>query len=399
MVGNAPLWGYMCLYRPDAKHTGRCGKDFLEISTAPKSIYGPFFRESGGYLEDLDGDGWEDITLIYHWMVYTISGRTGQPISLTEYDIAKATDPRYPGFHSGRNYGIHTVLTGPDGMVRTVMIGGAPVGQFGGPYAFCNVSRFVGVLASVTKAPAARKLAWSHYYGRNSTVFDLSKGYRPEQAAHPPVVRPPDIENGCIHRFSDGIATTGDARIVIFDAFRQTAPADLCTAEQYSYYAPGNDEKVWYACWDKNLKSKGTWTVQAFTLENGRSLFTQTNFYVWGMSDNFLPGREQVFLAEHLPAQQSFDLSDVTPSKLVVVTLSHGQWQMRGSFPIAGRPKIVLSYPGGPYGVDSASANRNGYADLVTRKNKESGLDEVELEDGSWVAYEQASGQFVRKTP
>jgi hypothetical protein len=398
IVGNAPIWGFMCLYRPGSSRAGRCGKDFMEIPTTPTSKFRPsYFRESGGYLADLDGDGWQDITLIFHYGVYTISGRTGKPLGATEYDIAQGT--KYAKLTSGRNYGIHTALTGPNGAVSVVMIGGAPVGQFGTPYTFCNVSRFVGVLTSKPNELGTRKLAWSHYFGFYPTTFDFSKGgFHPGSADNPPVVQLGSFEDGCIHRFADGIANMGGASVVVFNSFRQRSLVSNCLREQYSFYAPGSDGKAWLACAERNTKSRGSWTLQAFDIKTGRNIVSIPNTYVWGMSNKLLPSSEFVYLAEGSPSDHAFDLSDVPHSALKLYALVDGNWTLRGTFPKAGRPKIVLTYPLGRYAVDySTSGSRNGYAQLVTRHV--GGQDEVQLDDGSWVAFDSQAHKFVLRTP
>jgi hypothetical protein len=268
------------------------------------------------------------------------------------------------------------------------MIGGAPVGQFASPYTFCNVTRFVGVLTSKSKEPATRKLAWSRYFGFYPTAFDFSKGgFHPDLAANPPVIQKGSFEDGCIHRFADGIAKTGNVPIVVFNSFRQRAPVSDCLREQYSYYAPGSDGKEWLACAERNIKSRGSWGLQAYDLKNGRNIASVPNTYVWGMSSRLLPGGEFLYLAEEVPADHAFDLSDVPPSAIELRVLMNGNWETRGTFPSKSRPKIVLTYPQGRYAVDhSTSGSRNGYAQLNTRHVGD--LDEVQLEDGSWIGYD-----------
>jgi hypothetical protein len=54
--------------------------------------YGVVFREAGGTVQDVDGDGWEDVTLIYHAMVHTVSINPTLPsnrvLATTAYDLA-----------------------------------------------------------------------------------------------------------------------------------------------------------------------------------------------------------------------------------------------------------------------------------------------------------------------
>src|SRR5205085_2209477 len=108
--------------------------------------------------------------LLFHSTAFALSPRTRQVLSNFTFDVAIATEPSSPpGFHSGRNYGTHSAITGSDGKLRTVMVGGAPVGSF--TDAYCNVSRFVAALDSTPGQPSTRRLAWSRYFGFNSTTF------------------------------------------------------------------------------------------------------------------------------------------------------------------------------------------------------------------------------------
>jgi hypothetical protein len=441
-----PIWGYLCLYKPGTTQTTgpagqQCGANFMFISTAPTgSYFGAFnpsyyFREVGGYLEDLDADGWDDISLIFHSLIYTVSGKTGQPLATTVYDIASSTNTTYVSpepnspewFHSGRNYGIHTVDVGSDGTIRTVMIGGVPIGTFYD--ANCNVSRFVGVLASTPNNPAGRTLAWSRYFGFGSNNY-----YGPFTVASstPWVTRPGDAVNGCIHRFSDGISLMGSTPIVIFNYFTaadtshytqlggspEPDPTVPCDIEQFTYYMPGNDGSEWYACLAAEVKQRGTWGMQVLRLSDGEPLTGSLKTYIWGMSNKLLPSGEVMYLTQVLPPQENFDLSDVSgePHLQVLALDAQGSWKYYNQFPlpIAGLPVIQNVVARDTEGVGSYT----GYDELITKDIDGDGLQDVEIcanespsavftaggalapcpsQDVVWVGYNQSTGTFVVK--
>lgn len=140
-----------------------------------------------GYLQDLDADGWEDITLIYHTLVASVSTRTAAAIGTTEYDVAAAAEPHSPKwFHDGRNYGIHSAVMGTDGKLRTVIVGGMPVGGF--ENAMCGVSWFVAVLESLPDGPVPFDLR-EHPPGP-LLARALSKGMWSERGKFPVAGRP-----------------------------------------------------------------------------------------------------------------------------------------------------------------------------------------------------------------
>src|SRR5205814_4282462 len=98
------------------------------------------------------------VTVVFHRQVLALSGQNGAQIDALTYDVAESTEPSSPKwFHSGRNYGTHSAYGSSSGALRTVEVGGTPVGSFTDYN--CNVSRFVAVLESTPGAPTTRRLA------------------------------------------------------------------------------------------------------------------------------------------------------------------------------------------------------------------------------------------------
>jgi len=379
--GENPLgdWGRLCVYRPDLPPGEGCGPGFSAIPT----LLGPGeFREVGGTLQDLDGDGWDDINLIYHRRQHTVAAATLALVHDLEYDAAAITEPQSPKwFHSGRNYGTHAAVVGGDGQQRIVVVGGTPVGSFGDD--LCNVSRFLAVIESTPAQPATRELAWSTYFSFSSTIF---KTYDPQYVGDPmaDVARLADAVDGCIHRFSDSRTVMDGQEVVLVNYFAMDAPVDLCLDEQFALYQPPTwtDEKAdaWYGCFAQNKKAPGVWGMQVVDERTGQGLTGSQQTYVWGWSDQLVPG-ELVYLVEYLPPTTLWDLSDVAPGPMQVLQLVDGLWQGRSAFPVAGRPKLRQVTPTGARGVGSYTT----LAELTLHPGDPPG---VELEDGTVVAHD-----------
>lgn len=385
-------WGYLCAYRPDLPEDMSCGTGFIKV---PLWSGAGVFREVGGTLQDLDGDGWQDVNVIYHRTQFSASIASGATLQVLEYDVAAATEPGAPKwFHSGRNYGTHAAITGGDGKPRLVIVGGTPVGSFTDD--LCNVSRFVAVLAGEPGQPGSRALAWSKYFGFSSSIF---KTYDPQYANDPmqDVARLADAVHGCVHRFSDSRATVDGQAAIVVNYFAMTAPVDLCLEEQFQLYIPPTwtQEKAdaWYGCFAQNRKASGKWGMQALREADGGGITGSQGTYVWGWSTTLRPGDETLYLVESLPPTTLWDLSDVAPGTMQVLALVGGLWTPRGTFPIAGRPKIALVGAEGARGVGSYTA----FAELTAADRDGDGLSEVALEDGTWVGWDEGSQGFVVK--
>ena len=374
-------WGYLCTFVPGDPGSPGCGPGFVAIPTPT----GPgVFREAGGTVQDLDGDGWDDIHLIYHRRIHTISPATLGVLADVEYDVAATTEPNSPKwFHSGRNYGTHRAVTGGDAQHRLVIVGGTPVGSFTDD--LCNVSRFLAVLESPPALPAARKLAWATYFSFSSTIFAT---YDPQYVNDPmaDVARLADAVDGCIHRFSDSRTVMDGKEALLINYFSMDAPVDLCLDEQFALYQPPTwtDEKAdaWYSCFAQNRKSPGVWGMQVVDERTGTPLTGGQTIYVWGWSDRIGPDDEVLYLVEYLPPKTLWDLSDVPPGTLQVQALVNGLLQPRGSFPVAGRPKLDLQEPRGPRGAGSYTA----FAELTLHPGD--ATPGVELEDGTIIGWD-----------
>ena len=119
-----PTWLFSCVFTPGAlgpSSAANCtgmpagkaaacdcgGNGFAAVYSAPvvnasQQGLAPYleqmgiFREVGGYVQDLDGDGTEDVTLIYHWCQVTFSVVTQSLINTVCYDSAQDDPTGHP---------------------------------------------------------------------------------------------------------------------------------------------------------------------------------------------------------------------------------------------------------------------------------------------------------------
>lgn len=385
-------WLKVCVFRPELGGDPGCGAGFSAIPLAPPE---PVFREVGATVQDLDGDGWEELNLIFHRTIYSVSAKALAPVVSTTFDVAAKDEPASPAwFHSGRNYGAHAAFAAADASRGLLLVGGAPVGSFSDD--LCNVSRFVALLRAPAGQPAARALAWSRYFGFSSTIFAT---YDPKFVDNPmaDVARLADVVDGCVHRFGSSRSVMDGAPVVIINYFAMDAPIDYCLDEQFALYqAPAwTKEKAdaWYACFGQNKKAPGTWGMQVLRESDGQGLTGSQGTYVWGMGDRWIDGGEVLYLVEMIPGKKAFDLSDQPPTPLRVMALVGGLWQERGALPVAGRPTIVQQAGRGALGLGSYSY----VAELARADVDGDGLDEVGLEGGVWVGYDRQVAGFVVK--
>jgi len=394
-TAERPIWGHICLFQPMLPSDSRCGEGFVRIEAKPAP---EFFREYGGYLQDLDGDGWEDIHLIYHRLQYSISTRTGLPLAITEYDIAAATEPAAPTwFHAGRNYGAHVSGTSPDGAPRTLMVGGVPVGSFQDMN--CNVTRYIGLLETPPGRPGERRLKWSHYYGFASSTFGDASS-EPTDPFNPLVARAADYLNGCLHYPGDARSLMGAEPIILVNRFEQDSPVARCLWEQHQLYLPPtwtkDKQAAWYGCFNQNLHSHGTWSVQVLREEDGRVVTIDPARYLWGRSNRLLPAGEAVYVTEPLPPDgHPFDLRRLPTPRLTLRSLEQGRWIERGTLPIDGRPKFQWLRGSGHRGHGSSSY----FLELIEDDVDGDGLAEFQLDDGTWVGWSQQSADWAIKLP
>jgi hypothetical protein len=442
----AGRWDYLCAFDITAKGDSRCGAGFvtIDLETAPTAENrNGYFREVGGYLQDLDGDGWDDINLIYHSHVRAVSIRKRRVISVVQYDIARdsatinrAANEKYPAlFHSGRNFGTHSAVRTSSGNARTIIVAGAPVDALGrsmpgnppvpGDFhdLYCNVSRFVAVIESERDQPATRKLAWARYFGFHSSILNVPPQTKQSVDAVMPLLatlRPGDFMNHCIHRFSDSRVRVDQHDAVGVDIFEAANPKVACQAEQSQLYTDGWSagfarppkvadadakpwspvkSRAWNECLRETVHALGRWSFETYDETTGKPLRTLRDSYVWGWSDKVLP-MGTAFIVEPLPPRSLFDFTwdfdrnaPKSSSGMLVQTLGRGGWTTLFHTPAGVRPAIQHVQPRGARG----SGDYTFFTELVTKDIDHDGLLEIQFRDGSWFGYDARTRTFACK--
>ena len=394
-------WSFLCQF--DVARIGApddtCGVGFRSVPTmfTAAEVAGTpanpanTFRHNGGFLADADGDGWDDVHLPYLWVIKTVSGRTGESLAASAFDVALQSEPKAPAqFHSGRFYGSFTPFS-LNGTERVLVAAANAVGTFDDYN--CNVSRYHALLERTPGAPTNLRLAWSHYDSFTKNTFQS-----PLNPANPVVTRPGDMLNGCLHRFSDSLYEAGDVPVTVYSRFASDTPANDCRAlqvdEVVSKFAPAT-MAAWSACAAANfLPTRGSWSVDVRRLADGAPLSRAPNRYAWGTSKHLTTNQARVFLLEALPGKVRFDRHDEPVGALVVAALGvDAAWQTLMTFPGAGRPKVRIDYPveRGP------SSTWGGLPELVTADRDGDGLADVALESGAWVGWSEKARAWVLK--
>jgi hypothetical protein len=366
-----------CVFDPSkiGKPDPACYTGFRAVETAfAQADVGGFanasytYRHNGGWLQDLDGDGWEDIHLPYLWVTRTLSGRTGQPIVTTTFDVAAGIAPA--GFHSGRQYGLFRSFVSPSGRPSVLITAGIGVGSFGDYY--CGVSRYTALLEAAPGAPTSRRLRWSNYasFVKSALVAETPTPQRPGDGMH-----------GCVHHFGDGVLRTRGVEVAIHDRFEAVAPAPNCAAEQWRDLVDGTPDVAYGPCAKSSmLPTRGTWRVLVQGLADGAGLTAIPRAYAWGIADRLVRGRT-VLLVEPVAEGARFDRVGWAPQALQVVELlppsgaETWRWEILGRLPVTGRPSLGRrDLRTGPVG-----ASYSPVLDPVTRDVDGDGLDEIEI--------------------
>jgi hypothetical protein len=412
----APPWNYLCIFDPNkiVHPDPGCGTGFRRASISfttregVNDVNASGFRHGGGWVEDVDGDGWDDINLPFLRYILTISGRTGKQLALSHFDVAAQSEPQYPSyFHSGRFYGRFTTFVEPGTRQHDVLFtDGEAAGSFGGLY--CGVSRYVAV-AQWRPGPSLR-LKWSDYLSFAKTIFK-----RPF-ASTMDVVRRGDDLNKCPHFFGNGREWLNGRPLVMFSLFEEDHPSPArqteLLAEQREHFAPAASEAYERLCAPKHIPSAtGTWSVHILDAVTGRELSVLPRAYVWGKAANVVPGKPPLFLVQPFPAKGgkvAYDRTDDHPAVLSLMQLGRGPAlapvaTIDGPLP----PPVVTgvldwgqhgNMGGGPAYPPGIGSSYEGISQLVVKASGRNALNDIRLKNGAWLGYSDKRRSLVIKT-
>ena len=338
----------------------------------------------GGWLEDVDGDGWQDINLPFLAYILVISGKTGDQLALLHPEIARHAEPDAPrDFDLGRFYGSFTPFIAADGK-RDVLIASADtVGTFNDIY--CNVARYYAVLETAKPGdPRSRGVKWADYI---SFVKNFFGGWAAsEVTSHGAATA---STNACTG-FPISVFHAKGHLFTLFNEFTTSPPLDPRTclrqqiAEWKSHFPPDKMQE-WRDCAKASFEAAtGDWQVQLLDLANGRHVGQWPNGYVWGRIKNFVKGYPETFLLEEMGQQVRFDQSGYSPRTFWIIAVNPDfTWRRLGEVPAAVRPRIAS---GGIPDQGSTGSSFQGIWDIVTRADAD-GLTDIQLKDGRWIGY------------
>ena len=395
-------WTHLCFFdvsKIDAP-VDECGVGFRSANTlfsndeVPNTLANAVdtFRHQGGWLDDVNGDGWDDIHLPYRWVVKMVSGKDGQTLGANFYNPSLASEPNAPvGFHGGYSFGSFRAFQTSNGE-RAVLIGaGGQVGNFDSDVE-CGLSRFHALLVSDSWMTNERAVRWTRYYGYAKPSFQ-----QPFNPLEVQVQRAPQGVDRCVHHFSDGLFQVQDKYLTLHNEFHVTSTYDKCVAEQHAALAAPNDATLASAAQacirDHALAATGSWHAVLTHAESGLPLSTRLFSSVWGASDKLLPSGEVAFLVEAMPQQLRFDRQGYASGNLrVMVADANHQLQEVATLPIAGRPKTRIA----PAREGGRGSSQAGFVELLTSDVDANGLVEIELEGGQRLEYSEAQSAFVQ---
>ena len=407
---NIPHWDYLCIFDPAAlaKPDPACGRGSKRDSaTFPGADKLAGVRHDGGWLEDVDGDGWQDINLPFlNGYILTISGRTGRQLALLHFDVAAHSEPNSPPFfHSGRLYGSFTPFTASNGKSNVLIASASPVGTFNDFY--CNVSRYYAVLETKNSSdPASRDLKWSDYISFDATIYPFNKASfsnaQPDQ-----ILRQGDFNNKCVHRVSDSLFHASGRPLTVYNYFMTDPPlpADSCQKERYGEVLemrrgvnpPREAQKLLVACAKATwLPATGDWSVRTLNLDNGALVSEWKNAYVWGRVRDFVPRQAETFIVELMDERVRFDQRGHTPKQFMVAGIGPDfTWRRFGVLPVAIGPKMMMQPPSltTPY-EGTVGTSQYKIVEIQTRPRHD-GLVDIKLEDGRWVGYSAENQGFA----
>ena len=414
----APPWNFLCVFdlgyiaHPDPS----CYVGFKHYSTSfttpngVSDVRAAEFRHGGGWVEDVDGDGWDDINLPFLQYILTISGKTGRQISLAHFDVAAQSEPKLlPYFHAGRFYGRFQTFAEPKtGRHGVLFTDGEGAGYFGGLY--CGVSRYVAV-AQWAPGPSL-KLKWSDYLSFTKTIF------KPPHRSLTEVARLGDDLNNCPHYFGTGLEWLNGRPLVVFSLFRKDNPAPVCQAEllaeQKSHFDKATSAAYEYHCAPREIPvAQGKWSIHVLDALTGKNLGVFPNQYMWGDAPNVLPGMPQTFLEQQLTANGgdiAYARTGDAPDALALVQLADGP-SLKAVATVSGPlPAPVVTGPreysngqsgnmgGGPALPPGTGSSYEGISRLVLKDIDGDGLNDIELKNGKWLGYSSTAGKLIEKT-
>jgi len=400
-------WRHVCLFRPTLPgKKGLCKPGFAEISFSIDNLHylpvsTPGLRDLGAIHNDLNNDGWEDISLIFRYGYASLSTKDAEPLVSTIANVfpgtvdvsAKQASTTYLTFHGGRTYGMHKAFTDPNtGAKRSLVVAGKPV-HFGAFLSdrYCSVSRYIAMYEAPANQPTGQPfqqdLLWSNYRG-----FYTTTEYENSSA----IAWQGDLLDECVHYPADSLSNVEGTDVVVFNYFNaqpdpNDAIPDSCDAELANY---DNDPQAWTDCADEQFAQPGEWGFQALNLDTGISVTGGTGIYIWGMSDQLLPSNEMAYIVEHVPAGSPFNFLVDTSNPIHVYTHENGGFVSQGTIPNNWRPLLKDQ----KHTDTLSSGNQSVTYDLILEDRNNDGNMDIQMYTATetWVGFVNGQLQVVQ---
>jgi hypothetical protein len=411
----APAWDFLCIFDPEriARPDPACHTGFKPFSTSFVTSSGvpdhtaSGFRHGGGWVEDVDGDGWDDINLPFLQYILTISGKTGKRLSLAHFDVAERSEPNAPPyFHSGRFYGRYASFVEPGtGHHDVLFTNGEGAGYFGGLY--CGVSRYIAV-AQWRPGPTLA-LQWSNYLSFAKTIF------KSPYASMSDVARKGDDLNKCPHFFGTGLVGLPGRPVVIFSLFVEDNPSPACQPElfeeQKSGFSAAASAAYEYDCAPKKIPAAtGHWSIHVLDAVTGAELAVFANAYLWGEATNVVPAKPHLLLMQRLNPGTgvAYNRTGDSISDLTLVEFADGPalTPVASAVGALAAPEVtgILEYGkfgnmgGGPAYPPGVGSSYEGTPRLVLKDVDGDGLNDIQLQGDKWLGYSIKDDALVVKS-
>lgn len=428
-------WDHVCKFSPAAQDPV-CGNGFAKVAARPPSRFVSYLHHGVGWVQDVDGDGSEDLHLKFY-AVKDGQRADGGVLSLslvgdrsfwTSINIAEMSSdaealfgvkamPPWNGlaalnaqdFDLGRMRGTSSSFQA-SGRNKVLLVGGRHIGAFPtsttdvsqAPLVMCNVTRYVGMLDSAPGAPGDLRMEWGWYFGYYQNAIENLPHILLGDGA---LVKRGSMAHGCIHRYDDSRLTSVEGRAAVaFSVFRVSSPDTqrTCEAEQRADYKARSaaSNEAFLACVISTSGTVGRWTLQVLDERTGASAVAAADTYLWGFSNEILPGGRTVLLVEKLNRPVPFNRLGVSEPQIHLLQLeSTPTWAFTelGALPIQGAPYTQeRGYDVAPPPFAQYKSGPNSR--LVVRRNAQAkGLMDFQLVNGKWIGYSPAEGRLVTK--
>ena len=385
---NAPQWDYMCIFDPAyvANAPSSCNSGFKPYTATFTTSSGETaanvsqFRHGGGWVSDVNGDGWGDINLPFLRYVLTISGKTGQQLGLSFIVPGSVWVPPLPvDFDWGRLYGAFTEMKNKNGQQSVLISATDMVGNFANIY--CNVSCYF-LLANWNGS------SWT-------PEWDTYLSYERVYDEYPTYLKNFTL-NGCTHRYDSALEYIGGHPYAVFDYFTEDLPAPMCKWDmQAGVYVSPCDTNVILQ------QATGIWSMSFIDAWTGTVAKVNMGIYAWGRATNVIPSHPYLILVQNFTSNNGkvafgYTASAIDQYSLVELTSEPGISVVSTILTPPAKPTIDSPHYYGADGPGLGQSNA-GFPELHLKDIDSDGLNDIGLSNGQWLGWSSSQGKLIIK--